>query len=60
MSGEVHFLLLSCGDTNEVDSYVVCSHLRDVACEEVRNWWITSTGLRVGRSVEQDYERGGS
>ncbi|QCD96460.1 hypothetical protein DEO72_LG6g1163 [Vigna unguiculata] len=32
MSGKVHILLLSCGDTSEVCSYVPCSHLRDVAC----------------------------
>ena len=43
-----------------VGSYVPCSHLRDAACEEVRSWWITCVGLRAGRSVEQDYERGGS
>jgi len=36
MSGEVHILLLSCGDTSEVGSYVPCSHLRDVVSEEVR------------------------
>jgi len=56
MSGEVHILLLSCGDMSEVGSYVSCSHLRDVACGEVRSWWITCVGLRAGRSVEQDYE----
>jgi len=32
MSGEVHTQLLSCGDTNEVGSYVPCSHLRDAEC----------------------------
>ena len=58
MSGEVHILLLSCGNTSEVGSYVSCSHLRDVACREVRSWWITYVGLRAGRSVELDYERG--
>jgi len=31
MSGEVYILLLSCGDTSEVGSYVSCSHLRDAA-----------------------------
>ena len=50
MSGEVHILLLSCGDTSEVGSYVPCSHLRDATCGEVCSWWI-----RV-----LDYERGGS
>jgi len=60
MSGKVHILLLSCGDTSEVGSYVLCSHLRDVACGEVRSLWITCVGLRAGRSVEQDYERRGS
>jgi len=59
MSGEVHILLLSCGDTSEVGSYVPCSDLRDVACG-VHSWWITCVGLRAGRSVVQDYERGGS
>jgi len=60
MSGEVHILLLSCEDTSEVGSYVSYSYLRDVACGEVRIWWITCVGLRAGRSVELDYERGGS
>jgi len=60
MSREVHIQLLLCWDTSEVGSYVSCSHLRDVACGEVRSWWITCVGLRVGRSVEQDYEHGGS
>ena len=60
MSREVHILLLSCGDIIEVGSYVSCSHLRDAACGEVRSWWITCVRLRAGRSVEQDYERGGS
>ena len=32
MSGEVHILLFSCGDTSEVGSYVSRSHLRDVVC----------------------------
>jgi len=32
MSMEVHIILLSCGDTSEVGSYVPCSHLRDAAC----------------------------
>ena len=50
-------MLLSCGDTNEVGSYVLCSHLRDAAWREVRSWWITCVGLRAGRSVEQDYEQ---
>ncbi|QCD83896.1 hypothetical protein DEO72_LG2g4247 [Vigna unguiculata] len=59
MSGEVHIQLLSRGDTSEVGSYVPCSHLRDATCGEVRGWWITCVGLRAGRSVEQDYERGG-
>jgi len=52
MNGEVHTQLLSCEDTSEVGSYVLCSHLRDAACEEVRSWWITCVGLRTGRSVE--------
>jgi len=52
MSGEVHTQLLSCGDTREVASYVSWSHLRDVACGEVRSWWITCVGLRAGKSVE--------
>jgi len=30
-------MLLSCGDTSEVGSYVSCSHLRDVACGKVRS-----------------------
>jgi len=60
MSGEVNIQLLSFGDTSEVGSYVPCSHLRDVASGEVRSGWITCVGLRKGRSVEQDYERGGS
>jgi len=60
MSGEVHILLLSCGDTSEVGSYVPCSHLRDAACGEVRSWWITCVGLRAGRFVELDHERAGS
>ena len=51
-------MLLSSGDTSTVGSYVSCSHLRDVACREVRSWWITYVGLRAGRSVELDYERG--
>ena len=59
MSGEVHIQLLSRGDTSEVGSYVSCSSLRDAACGEVHGWWITCVGLRAGRSVEQDYERGG-
>ena len=37
--------------------YVSSSHLRDVASEELRNWWITCVGLQTGRSVKQDYER---
>jgi len=53
-------MLLSCGDTSEVGSYVSCSHLTDAACGEVRSRWITCVGLRAGRSVEQDYEQGGS
>jgi len=36
------------------------AHVRDATCGEVRDWWITCVGLRAGRSVEQDYERGGS
>jgi len=60
MSGEVHILLLSCEDTSEVGSYVPCSHIRDVASVENHSWWITCVGLRTGRSVELDYERGGS
>jgi len=59
MRREVHIQLLSCGDTSEVGSYVSCSHLRDAACGEVRGWWITYVGLWAGRSVDQDYERGG-
>ena len=58
MRGEVHIQLLSCGDTNEVGSYVPCSHLRDATCREVRSWWIMCVALRVDRSVELDYERG--
>jgi len=58
MSGEAHIQLLSRGDTSEVGSYVPCSRSRDATCEEVRGWWITCVGLRAGRSVEQDYERG--
>jgi len=57
MSGEVHILLLLCGDTSEVGLYVLCSHLRDAVCGEVRSWWIMCVGLRAGRSVELDYER---
>jgi len=60
MSDEVHIQLLSCGDTNEVGSYVSYSHLRDAACGEVRSWWITCVRLWAGRSIEQDYKRGGS
>jgi len=60
MSGEVHIQLLSRGDTSEVGSYVLCSRLRDASCGELCGWWITCVGLRAGRSVEQDYERGGS
>ena len=60
MSGDVHILLLSCGDMREVGSYVSWSHLRDATCGEIRSWWITCVGLRAGRSVEQDYEREGS
>jgi len=52
MSGEVHIQLLSRGDKSEVGSYVLCPRLRDVACGEVRGWWITCVGLRAGRSVE--------
>ncbi|QCE06042.1 hypothetical protein DEO72_LG9g1051 [Vigna unguiculata] len=43
LGGEVHIKLLLRGDTSG----------------EVRGWWITCVGLRAGRSVEQDYERGG-
>jgi len=60
MSGEVHILLILCWDTSDVGSYVSCSHFRDAACGEVRSLWITCVGLRVGRSVELDYELGGS
>jgi len=60
MSEEVHIQLLSCRDTSEVGLYVPCSHLRDVAYGEVRSWCITCVGLQAGRSIEQDYERGGS
>ena len=60
MSGEVYIQLLSRGDTSEVGLYVPCSCLRDATCGEVRGWWITCVGLRAGKSVEQDYERGGS
>jgi len=60
MSGEVHILLLSCGDTNEVGSYVPCSHLRDAASREVRSWWITCDEVRAGRSVDLDCEQEGS
>ena len=41
-------------------SYVPCSHLRGAASREVRSWWIMCVELRVGRSVELDYEQGGS
>ena len=60
MSVEVHIKLLSRGDTSgEVRmfrAHVERCHVRG------RNggWWITCVGLRAGRSVEQDYERGGS
>jgi len=54
MSEEVHIQLLSRGDRSDVGSYVPCSR------GEIRGWWITCVGLRAGRSVEQDYERGGS
>jgi len=57
MSGKVHILLLSYGDTSEVGSYVPCSHLRDAACVEVRSSWITCVAQQVDRFVEQDYER---
>jgi len=60
MSGEVYIQILSHKDTSEVGSYVLCSRLRDATCGEVWGWWITCVGLRAGRSVEQDYERGGS
>jgi len=60
MSREVHILLLSCGDTSKVGSYVLCSHLRDAECGEVRSQWITCVGLRASRSVELDCEQGGS
>jgi len=60
MNGEVHIQLLSRGDTSQVGSYVLCSRLRDATFGEVRGWQITCVGLRAGRSVEQDYERGGS
>jgi len=36
------------------------THLRGVVCGVVRSWWITCVGLWAGRSVEQDYKRGGS
>jgi len=36
------------------------SHLRVTMSREVRSCWITCVGLRAGRSVELDYERGGS
>jgi len=45
-------MLLSSGDTSTVGSYVSCSHLRDVACREVRSLWITCVGLQAGRSVK--------
>jgi len=57
MSGEVRIQLHSCGYTSEVGSYVSCSYSRDVACGEVRSWWITCVELGAGKSVEQDYER---
>jgi len=60
MSEEVHIQLLPCGDISEVGSYVLSSHLRDVACGEVRSWWITCVAIRASRSVELDYEWGGS
>jgi len=57
--GGVHIQLLSCGVTSEVGLYVSCARLRDAVCGEVRDWWITCVGLWSGRSIEQDYERGG-
>jgi len=46
MSGEVHILILSCGDTSgEVRMFH--GHLRDAASGEVRR-----VGPRVGRFVE--------
>ena len=41
-------------------SYVPCSHLRAATSDEIRSWWITCVGLRVERSLELDYKRGGS
>jgi len=52
MSREVHIQLLLHRDTSEVGLYVPCSRLRDVACREVRGWWITCVGLRAGRSIK--------
>jgi len=49
MSGEVHILLLSCGDTSEVGWYVPCSHLRDAACREVRSWWIDKQKIKINK-----------
>jgi len=69
MSEEIHIQLLSRGDTSEVSSYVPCSRLRDAMCVRYgvggSHVWTTGgqvcrAGLRVGRFVEQDYERGGS
>jgi len=41
-------------------SYVSCSHLRAATSGKVRSCWIMCVGLQVRRSVELDYERGGS
>jgi len=60
MSGEVHIQLLSRRDTSEVGSYVPCSRLRDATCGEVRGCGSHVLDYGAGRSVEQDYERGGS
>ena len=43
-------------------SRFVCSVLTLEGCciREVRSWWITCVGLQASRSIEQDYEWGGS
>jgi len=50
-------MMLSCEDTS---GEVLCSHLRTTVSREARSCWITCVGLWVGRSIELDYERGGS
>jgi len=38
----------------------MCSHLRVVASGKVHSCWITCVKVWAGRSVELDYEWGGS